>query len=185
MNALRFSIATAVVFASVFVDQVAVFETNEVLGASDDSLIQVALHQNFGNGEHSLGKFRISVSNSPKPLSFGLPELIIQLLAMAEEKRTSKQKRNLEEYFRANDEELRKLQQAIDGARAPLPEDPIVAQFEQTIQRLSKTLPVDQDVAQLRQQLQISQQQLANKRLTAVQDLAWALINNPEFLYNH
>jgi hypothetical protein len=124
-------------------DQVAVFETNEVLGASDDSLIQVTLHQNFGNGEHSLGKFRISVSNSPKPLSFGLPELIVQLLAIAEEERTSKQQRNLEEYFRANDEELRKLQQAIGAAQAPLPEDPIVTQFEQTIQRLRKTLPVD------------------------------------------
>ena len=38
---------------------------------------------------------------------------------------------------------------------------------------------------QLRTDLEQSKSQLANPRLTAVQDLTWALINSPAFLFNH
>jgi len=43
---------------------------------------------------------------------------------------------------------------------------------------------VDPHLAQLRRDVELSRKQLENARLTAAQDLAWALINNPAFLFN-
>ena len=40
-------------------------------------------------------------------------------------------------------------------------------------------------LAQLRKDFEMSDTQLKNKRLTAAQDLAWALINSPAFLFNY
>ncbi len=40
-------------------------------------------------------------------------------------------------------------------------------------------------LVQLRLDVQESTRKIANRRLTAVQDLAWALINSPAFLFNH
>jgi hypothetical protein len=48
------------------------------------------------------------------------------------------------------------------------------------------SLPIRLDPAlvQLRTDAEASKKQITNKRLTAVQDLTWALINNPAFLFN-
>ena len=46
-------------------------------------------------------------------------------------------------------------------------------------------IKLDAKLVQLRQDAEQSRAQLANKRLTGVQDLTWALINNPAFLFNH
>ena len=46
-------------------------------------------------------------------------------------------------------------------------------------------IKVEPALARLRGEVKVSGQQLKNKRLTAVQDVAWALINNPAFLFNH
>ena len=40
-------------------------------------------------------------------------------------------------------------------------------------------------LAGLRHDLEMSVQQAAVRRLTATQDIAWALINSPAFLFNH
>ncbi|MEM9238282.1 MAG: hypothetical protein AAGB14_16040, partial [Verrucomicrobiota bacterium] len=39
-------------------------------------------------------------------------------------------------------------------------------------------------LTQLRQDTDYSIQQAANRRLTATQDLIWALVNSPSFLFN-
>jgi hypothetical protein len=48
-----------------------------------------------------------------------------------------------------------------------------------------KAISLDPKLVQLRRDAGLSQTQLGNKRLTAAQDLAWALINSPAFLFNH
>ena len=46
-------------------------------------------------------------------------------------------------------------------------------------------IKLDAKLVQIRLDAEQSKAQLVNKRLTGVQDLAWALINNPAFLFNH
>jgi hypothetical protein len=43
----------------------------------------------------------------------------------------------------------------------------------------------DPAVVRLRSDHAASTQQVANRRLTVMQDLAWALINSPAFFFNH
>ena len=46
-------------------------------------------------------------------------------------------------------------------------------------------IKLDTKLVQIRQDAEQSKAQAANKRLTGIQDLAWALINTPSFLFNH
>ena len=46
-------------------------------------------------------------------------------------------------------------------------------------------LTLDPKLVQIRQDVKQSEAQVASKRLTGVQDLTWALINTPAFLFNH
>ena len=57
--------------------------------------------------------------------------------------------------------------------------------LEARVAELEKPIPDDRQLVQLRKDVEASRRQLANRRLTAVQDLAWALINSPAFLFNH
>ena len=45
--------------------------------------------------------------------------------------------------------------------------------------------PVERTPHQLRKDVEMSVKQAAFRRLTAAQDVAWALINSPAFLFNH
>jgi hypothetical protein len=44
---------------------------------------------------------------------------------------------------------------------------------------------LDPNLVQLREDAKDSTVQNDNKRLTVVQDLTWALVNSPGFLFNH
>jgi hypothetical protein len=44
---------------------------------------------------------------------------------------------------------------------------------------------VDPKVLQLRQDVAMSAKQLGDPRLTGAQDVVWALVNSPAFLFNH
>ena len=48
-----------------------------------------------------------------------------------------------------------------------------------------KPVPVPSGIIRLHQDMTASVEQMSNRRLTAAQDLVWALINSPEYLFNH
>jgi hypothetical protein len=132
----------------VAVNHVAVYETGVDAGAAGGSVISVALDQQFAGTQHNIGRFRLSVTTSPRPIRLGgtaLPENVAAILAVPVAERTPEHNAELLAYFRTIDPELVRLQ--ADVARHAA--------------------------------------QIGDARLLGAQDLAWALINSPAFLFNH
>lgn len=163
----------------------AVFETKGKIGSAAGSLLTFTLDQQFNSNQHSLGRFRLSVTTSPAPLDFGVPEDVARILAVASGQRTDEQGRRLLAFFGSIDPELQKRQRALAAARQPRPIDPRLKELRETLARVTLPVPLDPKLVQLREDAAMSAKQLTDKRLTGAQDVAWALINNPAFLFNH
>ena len=125
--------------------QTAVFQTEGQVGGEGGSLLTVTLLNNHGDDKHQLGKFRLSVSDSPRPVTLNtLPADLAALLKIPVEQRNDEQKALLRAKYVETDREYSDLMSIVAAAKP----------------------------------------QYDNKRLTGLQDLAWALINNPAFLFN-
>jgi hypothetical protein len=123
---------------------VAVFELKQPIKL-DGARLAMKLTQQYPDGKHLLGKFRISVTNAKPPLMpNGPPRNITAIIAIAADQRTPEQQAELARFYRSTDAELARLEAAVAE---------------------SAKLHVDQ-------------------RLTGAQDLVWALINSPAFLFN-
>ena len=79
---------------------------------------------------------------------------------------------------------LSKLAKFLAEASKPLPKDPKLSALEESLKTAETPVPLPPEVARLRRALALSEKQLANKRVIGAQDLAWALINTPSFLFN-
>ncbi len=161
------------------------FETTQPLGYPGGTLLTFILHQQFDAPDFMVGRFRLSVTTAPVPLGLSLAEELKAVLTTPPEQRDAKQKESLLKYFRAIDPELRQRQNALAESKKPLPIDPRLQELQQHLEEVSRPVPLDAQLAQLRQDVAMSEQQRANKRLTVAQDIAWALINSPAFLFNH
>ena len=163
----------------------AIFEVKDPFGEGRPLLITVRIRQEYQDGKHALGRFRLSIAASPKPVDFGIPDGILAILETGAEERTGEQAQALIDYFKERDPELEKLEAALGEARKERPEDPRLAELRKALEAARRPLPGDPGLKELRRALDLSTRQLENRRLTAAQDLAWALINNPAFLFNH
>jgi len=162
----------------------AVFETHENLAGP--GIFTIRMVQNFPDGQHTLGRFRISVTNAPRPIAIdGPPASIAEILAVAAEKRTDKQKAEILAHYHGLDAEWRQRSEALSAAKQPLPVDPKLMKLRDALAEVSRPLPRDAQLERLRHDADLSAGQLAKARLTFAQDLAWALINSPAFLFNH
>jgi len=123
----------------------AVFQTSEDVGFDGGCLITLTIVNNFTDNAHQLGKFRISVSDSPRPVTLNtLPADLAALLSVPAAERDEKQQADLRAKYLATDKQHQSLSASVAAVKI----------------------------------------QYDNKRLTGLQDLAWALINNPSFLFN-
>ena len=85
---------------------------------------------------------------------------------------------------RANDAELAKRTKELTDAKKPRPIDPLLKERQESVKRLGEPLSADPKLATLKRAADLGTKQLADTRLIGAQDLAWALINNPAFLFN-
>ena len=144
----------------------------------------VKLHHKFGDA-WTLGRFRLSVTRGAKPIGLSLPEDFRAILATSTDVRTDAQRALLATYLRAVDPELRKKTDAVAASKAPPMPDPALKALRDQLENARRPVQPDPVLVRLRHDLEMSVQQAAVRRLTATQDIAWALINSPAFLFNH
>lgn len=162
----------------------AVFSTKYRVGFAGGTLLEVKLHQQHNAGEHRLGKFRVSVMLGSRPDKLGVAEPLRAALATASARRSAAQQKLLEDYRFRDDAKMKEKQAALAAAQQPLPEDPGVISRKESLEYASQPLPDDALLSQLEADLKVSTEQIQVRRLTAAQDLAWALLNSPAFLFN-
>ena len=163
----------------------AVFALQEPIHSDLGARLRLSLMQNYRGNKFSLGRFRISVATTPAPIDFGLPDDVSMILELPREDRDNTQKKRLLDYFGEFGRQMIKLRAAVAAAKTPLPEDPELKALESAVAMAKRPIVVDPALTRLRREVEVSETQLKNKRLTAAQDVAWALINNPAFLFNH
>ena len=165
-------------------DRKATFELEKPLTFEEGTVLNFSLDQRYQDNQHTIGKFRISLTDSMAPFNYGNAKFLIDIVNTPFEERTEEQNQKLLDYFNSQDPELQKKQKALVEAKKTLPEDPKLVALRNELTDLKKPLPEDPQLARLTRAVELSSNQLKNSRLTTAQDLAWALINSPAFLFN-
>lgn len=123
----------------------ATFEANDAVELKEGAQLKLTFDQQYTDGAHLLGRFRISVTSSPTPFGGGsIPANILAIVKTPADQRTAEQQQSLLAFFQTSDREYQRL--------------------KTTVSQLDN--------------------ERKNARLIGAQDLTWALINNPAFLFN-
>ncbi len=162
----------------------AVFLPAKPLGFEKGTNLTFQMIQAFREGTYNLGRFRLWVTTSPV-VRFGAPQAVITALKTPAAKRSAEQKAALRAHFLEQDRVYQTAQGTLAKALQPLPVDAHLAALQAKHTDAQKPIQLDPKLVQFRRDIELSTTQLQNRRLTAAQDLAWALINSPAFLFNH
>ncbi len=104
-------------------NHVAIFETRGRVGYPKGTKLTLKFLHRYQDGKHVLGRFRLSVTKMSPPLSLKLlPKNIARILDIPAEKRNPQQKNVVRDFYRAKDQQLPKLREALNDY--PVPNDP-------------------------------------------------------------
>lgn len=163
----------------------AAFQFKEPLaGDAKGANLTIGILNRYSRGDYPIGRFRIWYTTSEDPLNFGLPADVAKAVTMATPARSEAGAKALHTYVAENDAELRKRTGEHLKELRPLPSDPKMDALNAALASAKVEVPEPGPLVQIRQDTQYSIQQAANRRLTATQDLVWALVNSPSFLFN-
>ncbi|MCY3007195.1 MAG: DUF1549 domain-containing protein [Planctomycetota bacterium] len=167
------------------VEHWAVFALEAPLTLQNGEVLQWRIYQNHDAPEHRLGRFRLSAGQHQGELALGLPESFRALSAVPKAAWTPELTKEGMNYLKLSSTDLKALQANVQKESQALPEDEPSLVLAKRIERLGTPLPEDSRLIRLRADVKESEGQLGNARLTSAQDLVWALINSPAFLFNH
>jgi len=163
--------------------QAAVFQFKTPIAEEGSRTVTLKLTQKTRD-DAILGRFRVHLVFGDHPLRDGVPAPVLAAGAKPVEQRSPEEKAELELQVRNLSPEHWRLKKELADAKIELPMDTAYTALKTALDRANQPVPLDPLLVQLRKDIEASKQQVANKRLTVVQDLTWALINNPAFLFN-
>ncbi len=163
----------------------ATFKFAMPIETTEATLLSIEMHQFHNAEKHRLGRFRISVTTDDVDLPLSLPESFAAIAKTAKDKRTDADKKSLEDYLAVTDPALLKVNEELANAKKAVPPDEKLTQLQARLKSLEQETADDPAIVQLRLDVEQSSTQLKNIRLTAAEDLTWALVNSPAFLFNH
>jgi hypothetical protein len=146
--------------------------------------LNVRIYCRYSNNDYPLGCFRLWTTDSDKPLDLGLPGDIAAVLAKPAEQRTAEDQKALQAHAATRDEDILRHNAQLAKAKAPVAPDAQDTAMRAALAKAESPVADADTVVSLRSDLAQSKAQRDNHRLTAAQDLAWALINNASFLFN-
>jgi hypothetical protein len=138
----------------------------------------------YAGGEYPLGKFKVWATNAGAPLEAGLPADVAVMLQTEPNQRSAESKAALAAFFQSRSKDRHALSYKLSSEKKPLPADTKLVALEAAVKTAELPIKEDPKLVELRQNMDYSTQQAANRRLTASQDLAWALVNSSSFLFN-
>ncbi len=163
----------------------ATFKFDKPLQTEGDAILTFKIHQFHNAAKHTLGRFRLSATTAVGDIPLGVAEPLAAMLLTPKDRRDEKTVGFLNEYITKTDGNIRKAQEGVVAAGAAVPPDAALVALEKRKVELSQPTVDDPQLIQLRDDAKQSTQQLERIRLTAAEDLTWALINSPAFLFNH
>lgn len=163
----------------------ATYQLKEPLDIEGGVELTFQIHQFHNAVDHRLACFRISVTTDDGELQLDEPEEFAAVRAIPEDKRTVENISPVFTYLEKNDQKWIDLRAAVAMAQQPVPADGPLTELQSLAQSLEVETADAPQLVRLRADVAASQQQLDNRRLTLAQDLTWALINSPAFLFNH
>ncbi len=164
--------------------QWATFQLAEPVQHPGGTVWTIKIHQVHDAAEHRLGHFRISATTATAPISLGLPESFAAVVSTPADKRSEADLKPLLDYWVKTDPGLQMARDKLGVANTPVPENEQITALKRRIEALGKPIPLDTTLVMLRNDSEQSALQMHNLRLTAAEDLTWALVNSPAFLFN-
>ena len=134
---------------------------------------------------HPIGRYRIYVTSDADPLHFGIPGHVAEALGKEPGQRSAEQTKALLSWVGENDADYQNRRWVAKGPFPGIPPDKKMEELQKALKYAEIPIEVDQRLIRYRKDVEMSAGQAKDLRMTAAQDLTWALINNPAFLFNH
>jgi hypothetical protein len=115
---------------------VAVFEPAAALTVSAGTRLVITLDQTYTGKAHNLGRFRLMVTDAPRPVPLeSVPVEIAATLQLAPDQRTPAQRDQLTAWYRPQDAEWQRLQHVVEEHDRQAPQPPAGFEVQTVVER--------------------------------------------------